>query len=95
MYMLSENPHVYDRLRQEIIDTVGTESRPTSKDLRNMKYLRAVLDGRHRPMWYGQDLVFIYVSETLRLYPPVYVARAYRVFDFPDRIHPVRSTFGM
>lgn len=48
VYMLSEHPHVYDYLRQEIINTVGIANRPTSEDLRNMKYLRAVLNGRHR-----------------------------------------------
>ena len=46
--MLSEHPHVYDRLRQEVISTIGNEGRPTSEDLHNMKYLRAVLNGRHR-----------------------------------------------
>jgi len=45
VYMLSEHPHVYDRLRQEILTTVGSEKRPTPEDLRNMKYLRAVLNG--------------------------------------------------
>ena len=53
VYMLSEHPHVYDRLRQEVIATVGIANRPTPEDLRNMKYLRAVLNGRHRPAWYG------------------------------------------
>ena len=95
VYMLSKHPRVYDRLLQEIVDTIGTENRPTSKDLRNMKYLRAVLDGRHRIAWYGQGLAFVRVPETLRLYPPVYVTRAFCVFDPPDRIHPVHSTFGM
>lgn len=47
VYMLSEHPHVYDHLRQEIINTVGIANGPTSEDLRNMKYLRAVLNGRH------------------------------------------------
>ncbi|KAF9645457.1 cytochrome P450 [Thelephora ganbajun] len=44
VYMLSEHPHIYDRLRQEIITTVGNTNRPTPEDLRNMKYLRAVLN---------------------------------------------------
>ena len=48
VYMLSEHPHVYDRLRQEIVATVGNANRPTPEDLRNMKYLRAVLNGRYR-----------------------------------------------
>ena len=49
VYMLSEHPHVYDRLRQEVMATVGNVNRPTPEDLRNMKYLRAVLNGRYQP----------------------------------------------
>ena len=52
VYMLSEHPHIYNRLRQEVIAAVGTANRPTSKDLHNMKYLRAVLNGRYRLEWY-------------------------------------------
>ena len=48
MYMLSEHPHVYDRLHQEVMATVGNGNRPTPEDLRNMKYLRAVLNGRYQ-----------------------------------------------
>ena len=48
VYMLSEHPHVYDRLRQEIISTIGNENRPTPEDLHNMKYLRAVLNGKYQ-----------------------------------------------
>jgi hypothetical protein len=48
VYMLSEHPHVYDRLRQEVIATIMNANRPTPEDLRNMKYLRAVLNGGHR-----------------------------------------------
>ena len=52
LYMLSEHPHVHDRLRQEVIATVGNANRPTPEDLRNMKYLRAVLNGRRRFSWW-------------------------------------------
>ncbi len=34
-----------ERLRQEILDTVGPTSRPTFEDIRGMKYLRAVING--------------------------------------------------
>lgn len=44
VYMLSEHPHVYDRLRQEVLSTLGSENRPTPVNLHNMKYLRAVLN---------------------------------------------------
>ena len=49
--MLSEHPQVYDRLRQEVIATIGIANRPTSEDLHNMKYLRAVLNGRDQLAW--------------------------------------------
>ena len=52
VYMLSEHPHVYDRLHQEVIATVGLASRPTPEDFRNMKYLRAVLNGKHQLGWH-------------------------------------------
>ena len=44
-YMLAENPHVLKRLRQEVFDTVGPFRRPTYDDIKNMKYLRAFING--------------------------------------------------
>jgi len=35
-----------DRLRQEVLTHVGPTSRPTFDDIRDMKYLRAVLNGK-------------------------------------------------
>ena len=46
--MLSEHPRVYDRLRQEVMSTIGNENLPTLEDLHKMKYLRAVLNGGHQ-----------------------------------------------
>ncbi|KDQ21154.1 hypothetical protein BOTBODRAFT_149912 [Botryobasidium botryosum FD-172 SS1] len=43
-YALAMYPHVLRKLRQEILDTVGTQRRPTFEDVRQMKYLRAVLN---------------------------------------------------
>ncbi len=34
-----------ERLRQEILEVVGPSRRPTFEDIRDMKYLRAVLNG--------------------------------------------------
>jgi Cytochrome P450 len=45
IYMLAEHPHVLERLREEILTIVGPSERPSISDLRNMKYLRAVLNG--------------------------------------------------
>ena len=46
IYILSQYPHVMDRLRQEVLAHVGPTRRPTFNDIRDMKYLRAVLDGK-------------------------------------------------
>ena len=45
LYMLSQTPAVLKKLRQEILDHVGPSARPTHEDLRNMKYLRATING--------------------------------------------------
>jgi cytochrome P450 len=45
IYMLGENPHVLSRLRKEILDKVGSTRRPTLEDMRELKYLRAVING--------------------------------------------------
>jgi len=42
--MLAENPHILKRLRQEILETVGETRRPTFDDMKEMKYLRAVIN---------------------------------------------------
>ena len=44
MYRLAEHPSVLRRLREEILGTVGSTRRPTYEDIRNMKYLRAVIN---------------------------------------------------
>ena len=43
--MLAEHPDVLRRLRKEIIDKVGLNRRPSYKDIKDMKYLRAVING--------------------------------------------------
>ncbi|KAF7352323.1 hypothetical protein MVEN_01196000 [Mycena venus] len=44
VYMLAEHPDMAERLRKEILDTVGSSRMPTYDDLRNMKYLRAFIN---------------------------------------------------
>ena len=44
IYMLAENPQILARLRQEILETVGETRRPTFDDMKDMKYLRAVIN---------------------------------------------------
>lgn len=44
VYMLAEHPEVCKRLRQEILEHVGDSQRPTFDDMKDMKYLRAVIN---------------------------------------------------
>ncbi|KAF8217518.1 cytochrome P450 monooxygenase pc-1 [Mycena galopus ATCC 62051] len=44
VYFLSMYPTVFERLRAEIVERVGCERRPTYEDIREMKYLRAVIN---------------------------------------------------
>lgn len=46
MYMLAEHPDVLNKLRTEILGKVGTNGLPTYSDMKEMKYLRAVINGR-------------------------------------------------
>lgn len=45
-YFLSQYPHVVRRLRQEILSKVGPTRRPDYDDIREMKYLRAFINGK-------------------------------------------------
>ncbi|KAG1776001.1 cytochrome P450 [Suillus placidus] len=44
IYMLAQHPDVLRRLREEILSKVGSSRRPTYDDMRDMKYLRAVIN---------------------------------------------------
>ncbi|KAH6890040.1 cytochrome P450 monooxygenase pc-3 [Coprinopsis sp. MPI-PUGE-AT-0042] len=44
IYMLSQHPEVLARLRQEVLEKVGETRRPTFEDMKDMKYLRAVIN---------------------------------------------------
>lgn len=43
--MLAEHPEVLKRLREEVLEKVGPRRRPEYDDLKDMKYLRAVING--------------------------------------------------
>lgn len=45
IYLLAEHPQVMTRLREEILHKIGTSRRPTYDDFRDMKYMRAVING--------------------------------------------------
>ncbi|KAH9834523.1 cytochrome P450 [Rhodofomes roseus] len=44
VYLLCEHPDVLTRLRSEIFQKVGRSGRPTYEDIKEMKYLRAVIN---------------------------------------------------
>jgi len=43
--MLAEHPDVLRKLREEILTKVGSNRRPTYEDIKDMRYLRAVING--------------------------------------------------
>ena len=44
--MLADHPEVYARLRQEVSDILGLNGKVGTDNLKDMKYLRAVLNGK-------------------------------------------------
>ncbi|KAF8905815.1 cytochrome P450 [Gymnopilus junonius] len=44
VYMLAEHPEVLRRLRQEVLEKLGNQKRPTYDDIKEMKYLKAVIN---------------------------------------------------
>ena len=68
--MLAEHPDVFARLRNEVLETLGPNGKVSPKNLREMKYLRAVLNGESYS-YRDCSLPLTVISETLRLYPNV------------------------
>ncbi|KAH9913197.1 cytochrome P450 [Amylocystis lapponica] len=44
VYKLAQNPHIFARLREEVLSKVGSARPPSYDDIRDMKYLRAVIN---------------------------------------------------
>lgn len=44
VYLLSMHPEVLKRLRAEVLEKVGPKQRPTYADIKEMRYLRAVIN---------------------------------------------------
>ncbi|KAH7904253.1 cytochrome P450 [Hygrophoropsis aurantiaca] len=44
VYMLSQHPKVLLRLREEILNKIGSSKRPSYDEMRDMKYMRAVIN---------------------------------------------------
>jgi Cytochrome P450 len=69
MYELTRNPEVAARLRDEVLNQVGPTRRPDYADIKDMKYVRAFINGKlHCP---STEFVLTSSLEVLRLYPPV------------------------
>ena len=68
--MLADHPAVFARLRSEVLETLGPHGKINPDNLKQMKYLRAVLNGK---VFFYQRLTLplTVASETLRLYPGV------------------------
>ena len=47
--MLAENPDVFARLRTEVLETLGPNGKVNPQNLKEMKYLRAILNGESNP----------------------------------------------
>ena len=73
--MLSQHPDIEKRLRQEIYDKVGRTGRPTYDQMRELKYMRAFLNGMNSQFCVDLNMLLtISMVEVLRLYPPVLVS---------------------
>jgi len=49
--MLAEHPDIEVRLRQEVLEGVGPINRPTYENMREMKFMRAFLNGTLLLSW--------------------------------------------
>ncbi len=58
------------RLREEILGIVGHERAPTLENVKNMKFLRAVINGEFID-FLSLSALLLFVVETLRLCPVV------------------------
>ena len=43
-YELAYHPHVYTKLREEVLNTLGSTGKPTYEDLKSMKYMQYCLN---------------------------------------------------
>ena len=57
VYLLSTRPRVLARLREEVLTEIGPRNRPTYEAIRDMKYLRAVINGKFLAILERRDLI--------------------------------------
>jgi cytochrome P450 len=49
-YELAYHPDIYQKLREEVLRTLGTDGKPTYDDLKSMKYMQWCLNEGIRPI---------------------------------------------
>ncbi|KAG2338542.1 cytochrome P450 [Suillus weaverae] len=83
IYMLAQHPDVLRRLREEILSKVGSSRRPTYDDMRDMKYLRAVINETLRlypPVTSTEPTVWPGINGGKPIYIPPNTRTPYSVF---------------
>ncbi|KAI0779175.1 cytochrome P450 monooxygenase pc-2 [Irpex lacteus] len=93
VYFLSQYPNVMRRLRQEVLDTVGPTSRPTYDDVREMKYLRAVINAESMRLYpavpwnmrYNVNDTVVRTSEGANVFLPAGTPITYSVYRMHHR----------
>ena len=68
-----------DRLRQEVLEHVGPTRRPTFDDIRDMKYLRAVLNGKSSAMI---QFNLSPILQKLSVYFPSYLSMSGKAYHY-------------
>jgi cytochrome P450 len=63
-YEFAFHPHVYEKLRNEVLNTLGPDGTPTYEDLKRMNYMQNCLNEGT-----NYNAIFVDGSPVLRLYP--------------------------
>jgi len=99
MFLLSLHPEVFERLRTEVLEVVGPTERPTYENIREMKYLRAVLNETLRlyppvPLNSRTSINEVTLPEGGKDGKPIYVpARTLTIFS-PIIMHRRKDLWG-
>ncbi len=48
VYFVAMYPYIFARLRDEVLEQIGPRRRPTYDDIKEMKFLRAVINGMRK-----------------------------------------------
>ncbi|PIL36132.1 cytochrome P450 [Ganoderma sinense ZZ0214-1] len=83
VYRLAERPDILQRLREEILNVVGPSRRPSYDDIRNMKFLRAVINETLRlypPVNSVKDTVLPATTTQQPIFVPAGMKCIYSVF---------------